>query len=258
MTDGDVWLNVPQAVVLGVIGDLELVLDLTADDPALLVMKANQLVARRTVIPLAADADREQRAEAFRQLRETGIGRKAEGRYAELERQLHRQLIAGVRTKASRTPGGAYENIDPVEYTRAELQGVDAIDVRTGNIILFDLRINCTDLIKSLAETVLTPAGVASSRAYGRQHQPRSREIKIWDHVGDPVPKLIDWVRSSWGDDAQQLPNRDELLRAFRVQFGRVLGINEKTMRVVRRQLASREARGEGAPMHGRQRADGN
>jgi hypothetical protein len=258
MTNNDPWLNVPQAIVLGVTGDLELVLNLIADDTALLVLKANELVARRTVIPLAADADPERRAEAFRKLQEAKMGNKEEGRYAELERQLHRRLIAGVRTKGSRTPGGAYENIDPVEYTRAELQWVDAVDKRTGKIILFDLRINCTDLIKSLAETLATPAGSASSHAYGRQPQPRLQKIEKWDHVGDPVPKLIDWVRTNWGNDAQELPNRDELLRAFRGQFGRVLGINQKTMREVRRQAASREARHGGAPMHRRPRVAGN
>lgn len=258
MTDNDPWLSVPQAVVLSATGNLELVLDLVIEDPALLVVRANDLIARRTVIPLVADADQKQRGEAFRKLQESIIYKPEEGRYGELQGQLHRYLIAGLRTKASRAPGGAYENVDPVEYTRAELRGVDAIDKRTGKVILFDIRVNCTDLIRSLAETLLTPAGAAASQAYTGQHHPKSQDVGKWDHAGDPVPKLIAWARSHWGNDAQELPNRDELLRAFRRQFGRVLGVNQKTMREVRRRLASREARRGGAQRHRRERVAGN
>jgi hypothetical protein len=71
-----------------------------------------------------------------------------------------------------------------------------------------------------------------------------------WGCAGDPVPKLIEWARSRWGEGSQALPNRFELLGLFREQFGRVSGINEKTMRLVRQQLASREARRGGARMH--------
>jgi hypothetical protein len=250
MTD-ELWLNVPQAVVLSATGDLDLALGLIPLAPPLLVFRANELVARRTVIPVAPDPDPEQRAEALRRLQESEIGEK-QGRYAELERQVHRYVIAGAKTMACRTPGGPYENINPVEYTRAEFHGVDAVDKRTGRIILFDLRINCGDLVEHLAETVLMPTGGASSRPYGRHRQPLSEKIEKWDSGGDPVPKLIDWARSKWGDGTQALPNRNELLRIFREQFGQVLGVNEKVMREVRRRLASPEARRGGAPGHRR------
>jgi hypothetical protein len=256
MIDDDPWLNVPQAVVLEATGDIELGLDLTADNPILLVIKANQLIARQTVIPLAEDADQARRAEAFRKLREALMGKQDDGRYAEAERRLRRRVVAGVRTKASRTPGGAYENVDPVEYTRAEFQGVDAIDKRTQKIILFDVRISCIDLINSLAETAITRSGIGSSDALAQPHA--LQELEKWDHAGDPVPKLIDWARSRWGKDVQKLPNRDALLQAFRGQFGRVFGINQNTMREVRRQLAPREARRGGAPMHRRSGVAGN
>ena len=250
------WLNVPQAVVLSATGDLNLALGLVAPTPALLVFKANELVARRTVIPVAADPDPAQRAEALRRLQELKMGEE-QGRYGELERRLHRWLIAGVRTKASRTPSGAYESIDPVEYTRAEFQGVDAVDKRTGKIILFDLRINCRDLLGRLAETVLTPADTAASRSSARHCQPLPKEIEKWRSGGDPVPKLIEWARSKRGEEAERLPGRYEILRAFREQFGRVLGVNEKVMREVRRQLAPPEARRGGAPRHRRYRSAG-
>ena len=59
---------------------------------------------------------------------------------------------------------------------------------------------------------------------------------------------LFVWQASRW----IKLPGRAELLRIFRGQFGRVLGIHDKTMREVRRQLAPRLARRGGAPMHRR------
>jgi len=64
------WLNVPQAVVLEVRRDFELVLNLTAETTALLVIKANQLLARRLVIPLEEDADTEQREDALKKFHE--------------------------------------------------------------------------------------------------------------------------------------------------------------------------------------------
>ena len=89
--------------------------------------------------------------------------------------------------------------------------------------------------------------------------QERSLQVvEKWDCTGDPVPKLIVWAQSRWGEDIQKLPGRADLLRIFRAQFGRVLGIHDKTMREVRRQLAPRQARRGGAPMHRRQQYLGN
>ena len=50
MTADDPWLNVPQAVVLEATRDIELVLDLTAESPALLQIKASWRLARGAVI----------------------------------------------------------------------------------------------------------------------------------------------------------------------------------------------------------------
>jgi hypothetical protein len=140
--------------------------------------------------------------------------------------------------------------MDPVEYIGAELEGMDAIDKKTGTVILFDLLINLIDYVEHLTGQPIRPVGAASSRAPDQMQEHSSREIDKWECTGDPVPKLIDWARSIWGEDIQKLPNRIELVRVFRGQFGRVSGINEKTMREVRRQLASREAQRGGAPTH--------
>jgi hypothetical protein len=252
MADDGPWLNVPQAAVLEVTRDIELVLGLTAETTALLVIKANQLLVRPIVIPLEADADAEQRDDALKKFQEAKTAMRANSRYLEAEQRVHFRLVAGVRTKAKRTPHGRYESVDPVEYIAAKLQGSDAIDKKTATVILFDVLINLYDYIEHLTGEPIRPADVAPSRAPSQLREHPSQGVDRWECTGDPVPKLIDWARSRWGKGSQTLPNRFELLGLFREQFGRVSGINEKTMREVRRHLASREARRGGAPMHRR------
>jgi hypothetical protein len=252
MTDDGSWLNVPQAAVLEATHDIELAAGLTAETAALLVIKANQLLARRIEIPLEANADADQWLDALRKFEEAKTAMRADSRYLEAQTRVHRRLVEGVRTKARRTPGGPYESVDPVEYIKAELQGMDAIDKRTRTVRLFDLLLNAFDLTKSVPGKPVKPADAAASWALGQMREDPSLDVDKWRCAGDPVPKLIDWARSRWGEGSPKLPNRSELLRIFRGQFGRVLGISEKEMRHVRHQLASREARRGGAPMHRR------
>ena len=107
MSDDGPWLSVPQAVVLVATRDIELALGLTENNAALLVIKANQRIAVRTVIPLEANADDEQRRDALTRLREERAALRDDSLYLEAQEQLHRRLLAGVRTKASKTPGEA-------------------------------------------------------------------------------------------------------------------------------------------------------
>jgi hypothetical protein len=252
MADDGPWLNVQQAAVLEVTHDIELAAGLSAETTPLLVIKANRLLARRIEIPLEANADADQRLDALEQARTALRCDSANRRYLEAKNRVRGRLVAGVRTKARRTPRGPYESLDSVEYIGAELEGMDAIDKRTGTVILFDLLINLYDYAEHMLGKPVRPADAASSRVSGPMREDPSQDVDKWGCAGDPVPKLIDWARSRWGEGSQPLPNRFELLQIFRGQFGRVLGINEKTMRQVRRQLASREARRGGAPMHRR------
>ena len=251
MADDGPWLNVPQTAVLEVTRDIELAVGLSAETTPLLIIKANQRLARRIEIPLEANADADQRRDAVEQAKTALRSDSANRRYREAQQRVRGRLVAGVRTKARRTPHGPYESLDPVEFIGAELEGLDAIDKKTGTVILFDLLINLYDYVEHLTGQSVRPADAASSGALG-QREDRSQDVDKWECTGDPGPKLIYWARSKWGDGSQKLPNRSELLRTFRGQFGRVLGINEKEMRHVRTQLASREARRGGAPMHRR------
>jgi hypothetical protein len=252
MSEDGPWLNVPQAVVLEATRDIKLALGLTDNNPTLLVIKANQLLAVRTVIPLEANADNEQRRDAFRRVREEIAGEQEASRYFEAQQWVHQRLLAGVRTKASRTAGGPCEPVDLVEFTRVELRGVDAIDNRTEAVMLYDLRINGSDFVEDLWGRSKSSAGFDASDEPDRMHEHSSHNVEKWDCAGDPLPKLVGWARSRWGEDIQKLPSRQELLSAFRRQFGQLLGINEKTMREVGRQLAPQKARRGGAPTHRR------
>ena len=67
------WLTVPHAVVLEATRDPNLLSGLTDDDPDLLVIKANRLIAPCMMIPLEADADEERRADAFKNFHEQKV-----------------------------------------------------------------------------------------------------------------------------------------------------------------------------------------
>jgi hypothetical protein len=241
MADVGPWLNVQQAAVLEVTRDIELAAGLTAETTPLLVIKANQLLARRIEILLEANADADQRRDAVEQARTALRCDSADSRYLDAQQRVRGRLVAGVRTKARRTPRGPYESLDPVEFIGAELEGLDVIDKKTGTVI-----------VEHMIGKPVRLADAEASRAPGQMQEHSSREVAKWECTGDPLPKLIDWAQSRWGEDIQKLPDRIELVRVFRAQFGRVSGICEKEMRAVRRQLASREARRGGAPMHRR------
>jgi hypothetical protein len=248
--DDDLWLDLPQAVVLVTTWDIELAVGLTAETPILLIAKANRLVARRTEVPLAEDADQATRLAVIKEFQEVKVAALADSRYLEAEERIVQCLIGGARSSARRRPGGPYESVDAVEYTAVELQGVDAIDKRTRSAILFDLRISAVDLVERLTGQRITQPGAARSATGNQIPEDAPTESEKWEGQGDPLPRLLEWAQARWGADSTRLPNRFGLLEVFRDQFGPVSGINEKTMRGVRRALAPPKTRRGGASMH--------
>src|SRR5215469_3372713 len=130
MYNDDLWLDVPQAVVLVTTGDIERAVSLTATTTDLLMIGAS-LLAPCAEIRVPADADEATRLAALKHFQEAKAAALADNRYLEAERRIVQYLIAGVGSKARRRSGGPYESIEAVEYTAVELQGVDAIDKRT-------------------------------------------------------------------------------------------------------------------------------
>ena len=82
----------------------------------------------------------------------------------------------------------------------------------------------------------------------GREPCPWGRDY--FEQSGDLLPKVIDWVRWKYGTGP--IPNRDELLKAFRCEFGNVKNISEPIFREVRRELGSQQSKRGGAPTHRR------
>ena len=232
MSRSDVWLNIPQAVVLEATGDLEQAQGIKDSDPRLLVMKATLRLAPRLFMPVAADATASETRLAFEKLREEmDVPINRNYRYQDILRKVQARLIAGVTVKGSRNLNLPLEVIDPAEFVRLELYGIDAIDPRTQGLVWRNLLINARELAEAAATL------------------PVKRK---WDCTGDPHPNLIEWARSKWGDAPAQMPGRDELLRLHRQEFGRVPGISENSMRDLRRALVPASARRGGAPTHRR------
>ena len=246
------WLTVPHAVVLEATRNIELVSDLTEDDPDLLVIKANRLIAPCMMIPLEAGADEERRADAFKNFHEQKPNWQKDNSYLQAQERVRERLLQGVPVKAAGMPNGPWETVDPLELNRVELYGVHAVDKGTGAISLYDLRIHGFEYVESLTGKPIEKTITSSPDDLPRIDEDVSQAKAKWDCRGDPIPKLIEWAQSRWGDVPQTLPNRLDLLRSFREQYGRVLGINEMTMREVRCQLAPEEARRGGAPTHRR------
>lgn len=247
------WLTVPQAVVLEEMRDLDLALSLTEDDPDLRLIIANWLTARPLVIPLEADSDEQATLEARRQFHAAKDALANTSGYLQAEQRVQQRIISGVTTKACRIPGGRYEVIDPVAFTSVELRDVNAVSKRTGSVSWYDLRINAVEYAENLTGKPIGPGTTSSSGELPDRCERSSEVSEKWAHTGDPVPELTRWAQSKWGAAPERLPNRAQLLRIFRKQFGQAHGVNEHTMREVRRQLASERARLGGAPMHRRQ-----
>jgi hypothetical protein len=115
------WFTVPQAVVLEVTRNLDLAQCVTEDDPDLLVIIANRVIARPLFIPLEANSDDDKKLAARGRIHEAKNGLADTSPYLQAQQRVHQRLIAGVTTQASRIPGGPYEVVDPVEFTSAEL-----------------------------------------------------------------------------------------------------------------------------------------
>jgi hypothetical protein len=231
MLRNQAWLNLPQAVILTETRDLALALSLVDADSNRLLLKASRILAVRVASPPEAAATDEQRGDVYKRLQQQRLQYSQGSRYLVAQQGVQGLLAAGVTVKASRKPGGPLEVVDPAEFTRVELRGVDAIDKRSGEVVLFDLRIDAFEFIEKLREPAADAVGGSSNE---RQLSQQASAPK-WTTKGNPVRSLIEWARSRWGDDLDKLPNSQELLWAHRQEFLRVRGLNEKTMRAVRR-----------------------
>jgi hypothetical protein len=144
----EMWLNIPQAVVLEATGDLERAKGLEARDSNLLVIKATRLLPPLAVIPVKADASNAETQLAYRKLIEEMDPQTARGYYERALRRILAKLINGVTTKGSRAPNLPLEVIDPAEFARLDLRNIDAVDPRTGETVWYGLLISARELVR--------------------------------------------------------------------------------------------------------------
>ena len=135
----EIWLNIPQAVVLEATGDLKRARGLKERDPQLLVVKTALLLPPLGRVPIEPDASDEEMRLALRRIREEIEPRSSERSYAVSLRRIHAKLLDGVTAKGRRAPNLPLEVIDPAEFVCLELDDLNAVDPRTGETIFYDL-----------------------------------------------------------------------------------------------------------------------
>ena len=249
MAREQVWFTLPQAVVLLATRDLDLCLQVTGSDSDLLVVKANRLLGMRGFVPLDPEAGGEEEREALRKLREEKLAGKHESRYLTTQKQLPDLLARGISVRGSRNPGGPLKRIDSTEFTRLELRGLDAIDKRTGEAIFYNLRIHAFEFVEKLRQPAEQPGTRSADQPPGANERPSLKD-RMSACTGDRLPLVMEWVLLKYRD--KKLPGREQMLKDFRKDFGPLLGVNEKTMREVRRSLVTGKERLGGAPTHRR------
>ena len=126
--------------------------ELEADDPNLLVIKAIWRLPPLTYIEVEAFPNA---IETLRQQYRLAIASQAkESIYENGLRRVHAKLIKGVTAKGSRSPNRPLEVIDPAEFARLELRGIDAVDVRTDKPVWYSIVTSAHEQLEGGSEEV--------------------------------------------------------------------------------------------------------
>jgi hypothetical protein len=114
----------------------------------LLLLRAALLLPPLGTAPIKPDASEEETRLALQTLKEEMDSRTSQRCYGVFLRRVHVKMINGVTTKGRRGPNLPLVVIDPAEVACFELDGVNAVDSRTGKIIFFDLVVSARELIE--------------------------------------------------------------------------------------------------------------
>jgi hypothetical protein len=216
----DTWLKIPQAVVLEVTGNLQQAKDLDDDDPNLLLIKA--ILRLRPLVSIDFD-DVSIEMESMRQkYREAIEARSEESVYEKGVRNVHAKLVQGVTAKGSRAPNSPVEVIDPAEFARLELRGIDAFDIRTGKPVWYNLMISARDLLESNSQAGAGCEGVV------RAHTPlvwardgttplSDRELRAW--YQERIRNLLGLGKTASGEADWEAVKRRYLGRVTRARI---------------------------------------
>jgi hypothetical protein len=233
----DIWLNIPQAVVLEATGDLERARGIESRDPLLLVIKAARLLPPLVVAPVKAGASRAETRRAFRKLIEEVDSRTARGCYDGALRRVHSKLRQGVTIKGSRAPNLPLEVVDNAEFARLELRGTNAVDPRTGQAIWHDVLINARELIEAnLGDPSFSELHPRRAKSDGTGHAGGTAQVGLSTKRAAPVSDRD--LRSWFEKRVSELSGRGKTSsgeadwEAAKEQFlGRVTRARLRTMR---------------------------
>jgi hypothetical protein len=81
-------------------------------------------------------------------------------------RRVHAKLIKGVTAKGSRAPNRPLEVVDPAEFARLELRGIDAVDVRTGKPVWYSIVTSAHEQLEGSSDEA------SASESHTRSGQP--------------------------------------------------------------------------------------
>jgi hypothetical protein len=95
---------------------------------------------------------------------------------------------------------------------------------------------------------VIEPAPAAPTEAHEGDRQRCPWKQEDFEKARDRLPLLVEWAKWKYGSGP--VAGRDVMLKDHRDQYGFVRGINQKTMALVRREVAPPEAKRGGAPTH--------
>jgi hypothetical protein len=237
---GEIWLNIPQAVVLEATGDLERASGLVERNPQLLVIRATLSLPPLGRVPIEPDASDEELQLALRKIREEMEPQHSNRSYAISLRRVHSKLNNGVTTKGRRGPNLPLEIIDPAEFVCLELDGVNAVDPRTGEIAFYDLLVCTRELIEGKSE--------ASSRS---ESSAAPCKPDIGGESTKPAPPVSDRDLRTWYEKrvteltaSGEAPSGEADWEAARRQFPE--RVTRNRVRELRDQLAPREWKKQG------------
>ena len=171
-------------------GNLEWASGLVERNRQLLVIKATRLLPPLARVPIEPDASSKELQLAARKIREEIEPQQSKRSYAISLRRVHSKLRGGVTTKGRRAPNLPVEIIDPAEFVCLEIDGVNAVDPRTGKTIFYDLLVCARELI-----------GVKSEDSSRSEFSSAPRNPDIGGEATKPGPPVSNRDLRSWYEE---------------------------------------------------------
>ena len=177
----------------------------------------------------------EEKRLALRELREKIEPQHSNRPYDVCLRRVHSKLSAGVTTKRRRAPNLPLEIIDPAEFLYLELDGVNAVNTRTRETILYDLLVSVREPSEGKSEDSFHSEFFSAPRKPDTPGEARKRARPVSDR------DLRAWYEARVAEltVSGEAPSGDADWEAAKRQFPE--RITRNRVRDLREQLAPRK-----------------